>query len=109
MPTRPSRCSITPSLSLLSGRGRILGLERGSELVAYGVLQHDLKAEDDPCEVLGLSPGTSVVKLAGAAVGHDWRGAGLQRLPTSRAGRACWPVVLRCVRCCTGMAGIPAS
>lgn len=67
-------------LSLLSGRGRILGLERGSELVAYGVLQHDLKAEDDPCEGLGLSPGTSVVKLAGAAVGYDWRGAGLQRL-----------------------------
>ena len=60
-------------LSMLSGRGRILGLERGSALVAYGVLQHDLKAADNPCEALGLPPGTSVMKLAGAAVRHDWR------------------------------------
>lgn len=67
-------------LSLLAGRGRVLGIESGSRLIAYGVLQHDLLAYDNPCEALGLPLSSSVVKLAGAAVEHDWRGQGLQRL-----------------------------
>ena len=65
--------------SLLDGRGRVLGVLRDEELVAYGVLQHDLLPADDPRPQLGLAPTRPVRKLAGAAVARAWRGRGLQR------------------------------
>ena len=65
--------------SLLEGRGRVLGGWSGEQLVAYGVLQHDLLPEDAPRELLGLPPRAGLCKLAGAAVHPAWRGGGLQR------------------------------
>jgi GNAT superfamily N-acetyltransferase len=65
--------------SLLGGRGRVLGGWSGEQLVAYGVLQHDLLPEDAPRELLGLPPRAGLCKLAGAAVHPAWRGGGLQR------------------------------
>lgn len=72
-------------LGLLQGRGQVIGAwceEDG--LVAYGVLQHDLLAEDDPRGLLGLEAAQPVCKLAGAAVAPSWRGLGLQRLLIAR-------------------------
>ena len=63
---------------LLKGRGRLVGLFE-QELVAYGVLQHDILANDDPREQLGYGASTSIAKLAGAAVASTHRGQGLQR------------------------------
>ncbi len=65
--------------SLLHGRGRVIGAWHGAALVAYGVLQHELLAEDDPRQLLGLAAGHPLAKLAGAAVAPSWRGHGLQR------------------------------
>ncbi|MCK9516899.1 MAG: GNAT family N-acetyltransferase [Ottowia sp.] len=65
--------------SLLQGRGRVLGAWRGDELVAYGVLQHVLSAEDRIQALLGLAPGAPLLKLAGAAVAPALRGQQLQR------------------------------
>ena len=65
--------------SLLHGRGRVIGAWAGTQLVAYGVLQHDLLPEYDPRPHLHLAPDHPVAKLAGAAVDPDWRGQGLQR------------------------------
>ena len=70
--------------SLLDGRGRVIGAWQGEALVAYGVLQHELLAEDDPRRVLGLAAGHPLAKLAGAAVAPEWRGLGLQRLLIER-------------------------
>ncbi|AVO49773.1 hypothetical protein C6568_11295 [Melaminivora suipulveris] len=70
--------------ALLAGRGRVLGGWRGQELVAYGVLQHDLLPEDDQRALLGLAPAQPLYKLAGAAVAPAWRGRGLQRLLIQR-------------------------
>lgn len=64
---------------LLHGRGRVIGAWQGDALVAYGVLQHDLQAHDDPRALLGLGAAHAVYKLAGAAVEPQWRGQGLQR------------------------------
>lgn len=65
---------------LLAGRGRVVGAWHGDTLIAYGVLQHDLLAQDDPRAMLGLNGTLSVHKLAGAAVDPAWRGHGLQRM-----------------------------
>lgn len=65
--------------SLLHGRGRVIGAWHDDALVAYGVLQHALLAEDDPRRLLGLAADHPLAKLAGAAVAPDWRGRGLQR------------------------------
>lgn len=65
--------------SLLGGRGRVPGGWAGDALVAYGVLQHDLLADDAPHALLGLPAAAPLCKLAGAAVRRDWRGHGLQR------------------------------
>ena len=64
---------------LLHGRGRVIGAWHGAELAAYGVLQHDLLAHDDPRSLLGLHAAHALCKLAGAAVLPQWRGLGLQR------------------------------
>ena len=64
---------------LLNGRGLVLGALADSQLVAYGVLQHDLLAQDDPRTVFGFAADRQVGKLAGAAVAPGWRGQGLQR------------------------------
>lgn len=66
--------------SLLNGRGRVFGGLAGDQLVAYGVLQHDLLAQDDPRTLFGFKPDRRAAKLAGAAVAPGWRGQGLQRL-----------------------------
>lgn len=73
---------------LLQGRGRVIGAWQGGALVAYGVLQHDLLAQDDPRALLGLAPGHALYKLAGAAVAPAWRGQGLQRQLIAR--RVAW-------------------
>lgn len=73
---------------LLAGRGRVLGAWDGDALVAYGVLQHDLLAHDDPRPLLGLAADHPLRKLAGAAVAPRWRGLGLQRLLVER--RMAW-------------------
>lgn len=64
---------------LLGGRGRLIGIEDDDRLVAYGVLQHDLHADDNPREQLGVLPGAELLKLAGSGVDHRYRGKGLQR------------------------------
>ena len=71
-------------LSLLQGRGRVLGGWAGAALVAYGVLQHELLAQDAPHALLGLAADAPLCKLAGAAVDPAWRGQGLQRLLIER-------------------------
>ena len=66
--------------SLLQGRGRVVGAWHSpTELIAYGVLQHDLLPSDDPREHLQLPKQQAVAKLAGAAVAPAWRRRGLQR------------------------------
>ena len=65
--------------SLLQGRGHIFGARAGAQLVAYGLLQHDLLPEDNPRALLGAAPQRLLAKLAGAAVAPHWRGQGLQR------------------------------
>ena len=64
---------------LLAGRGRILGCFDGGALIAYGVLQTEILAYDDPRAELGYAPDRGIAKLAGAAVAPSHRGAGLQR------------------------------
>ena len=64
---------------LLGGRGRILGCFDGGALVAYGVLQTEILAYDDPRTELGYGADRGIAKLAGAAVAPSHRGAGLQR------------------------------
>lgn len=73
---------------LLQGRGRVIGAWQGGALAAYGVLQHDLLAQDDPRALLGLAHGHALYKLAGAAVAPAWRGQGLQRQLIAR--RVAW-------------------
>lgn len=67
-------------VSMIGDRGQVIGLFNGADLVAYGVLQHDLKLGDNPLPALGLPAQTPICKLAGAAVAQDWRHQGLQRL-----------------------------
>ncbi|MFG1462358.1 hypothetical protein V5F77_05610 [Xanthobacter sp. DSM 24535] len=65
--------------SILNGRGRVIGAFEG-RLIAYGILQHDHSPADDPRPELGLAPGASVGRLAGASVAPAFRGRGLQRI-----------------------------
>ena len=65
--------------SLLAGRGQVVAAFDGPRLIAYGVLQHDLLAEDGLPAALAPPAGTPLLKLAGAAVAPPWRGLGLQR------------------------------
>ena len=65
--------------SILTRRGTILGYRHQGELIAYGVLMHELPDGDRTWEVLGLTERTPLIKLAGAAVHPEWRGRGLQR------------------------------
>ena len=64
---------------LLAGRGRILGCFDRGALIAYGVLQTEILAYDDPRAELGYAADRGIAKLAGAAVAPSHRGAGLQR------------------------------
>ncbi len=67
---------------LLAGRGIILGARHEGGLIAYGVLQHDLAADDDPRRLLGLAVGEPLAKLAGVSVRPGERGQGWQRSVT---------------------------
>ena len=65
--------------AILRRRGTILGYQREGELLAYGVLMHELPEGDTTYRLLGLEASTPLIKLAGAAVHPAWRGKGLQR------------------------------
>ncbi|GGF89280.1 hypothetical protein GCM10007301_56500 [Azorhizobium oxalatiphilum] len=74
---------------ILDGRGQMQGVFDAGELVAYGVLQRDLPAYDDPRPHIGAPADASVAKLAGASVASAYRGRGLQRaLIAARVGLA---------------------
>jgi hypothetical protein len=62
---------------ILSGGGRIIGVLRGGELIAYGVLQLELPPSEDARPLLGLLPGDRLAKLAGAAVLPSAWGGGI--------------------------------
>ena len=64
--------------NLLQGQGQVISAWAQDELIAYGVLQHELEPEDQLPEALRLT-GRPLIKLAGAAVAPAWRGQGLQR------------------------------
>lgn len=64
---------------MLGPRGRTLGVFDGHALVAYGVLQHDIPATDDPRDAVGLPFSIPLMKLAGTSVAPSHRGRGLQR------------------------------
>lgn len=64
---------------LLGGRGAGIGVFDDAHLIAYGLIQHDLPAYDDPRPLVGAAPGVAVVKLSGASVDPAYRGRGLQR------------------------------
>lgn len=66
--------------SILSGRGRTIGLFDADRLVAYGILQHDHTPSDGPHRLLRLPAEAAVGRLAGASVHPDYRGLGLQRV-----------------------------
>lgn len=66
-------------VGILSGRGRIISVWDGPALIAYGVLQRQLPAYDDPRPHIGAAADAPVAKLAGASVEISRRGAGLQR------------------------------
>ena len=75
--------------SLLHGRGQVIGARSGAQLVAYGVLLHQLLPSDDPRPLLHLAPERPLAKLAGACVAPSWRGQRLQRaLIAQRMARA---------------------
>lgn len=65
--------------SVLNGRGQMIGALSGGQLVAYGVLLHQLLPSDDPRPLLHLAPQQPLAKLAGASVAPRWRGQHLQR------------------------------
>lgn len=66
--------------SILGGRGWVVGIHDGPELVAYGILQHDHAPKDGPHRLLGLDPERPVGRLAGASVHPAYRGRGIQRV-----------------------------
>lgn len=69
--------------------GVTLGGFANSRLVAYGVLQWTLAADDDPRTRFGLTAGTRLAKLAGSSVHPDWRGKGLhEQVITRRSEQA---------------------
>ena len=65
--------------SVLHGRGQMIGALSDGQLVAYGVLLHQLLPSDDPRPLLHLAPQQPLAKLAGASVAPSWRGQHLQR------------------------------
>lgn len=65
--------------AILGGRGRMIGVFAADRLIAYGVLQHVIPADDDPRPLVGAGAAVQRVKLAGASVAPDQRGSGLQR------------------------------
>jgi len=65
--------------AILQRRGTILGYHEAGQLLAYGVLMHELPEGDTTHRILGLDARTPLIKLAGAAVHPQWRGRGLQR------------------------------
>lgn len=72
---------------ILAGRGQMKGVFHDGALVAYGVLQTELPAYDDPRPYIGAAPDAPVAKLAGASVAPSFRGRGLQRaLIAARVG-----------------------
>lgn len=62
---------------ILGGDGRIVGVMRDDELVAYGVLQLELPPSEDARPILGLAPADRLAKLAGASVLPDIWGGGI--------------------------------
>lgn len=75
--------------SVLQGRGQVIGALSGDELVAYGLLLHQLLPSDDPRPELHLPPQQPLAKLAGASVAPRWRGQRLQhQLIQRRMARA---------------------
>lgn len=75
--------------SVLHGRGQVIGALSGDELVAYGLLLHQLLPSDDPRPELHLPPQQPLAKLAGASVAPHWRGQRLQhQLIQRRMARA---------------------
>jgi GNAT superfamily N-acetyltransferase len=62
---------------ILNGGGRIVGVKRDDELVAYGVLQLELPPSEDARPVLGLAPADRLAKLAGASVLPEIWGGGI--------------------------------
>lgn len=75
--------------SVLHGRGQVIGALSGDELVAYGLLLHQLLPSDDPRAELRLPPQQPLAKLAGASVAPHWRGQRLQhQLIQRRMARA---------------------
>lgn len=57
----------------------IIGLFDQSELVAYGVLQHDLPAHEKLPPAIATDPQRQQLMLSGISVAPEWRGLGLQR------------------------------
>ena len=58
---------------LLLGRGRVIGAWHGAALAAYGVLQHDLLAQDDPRALQYRYGGHArylLARVPGAALAH---------------------------------------
>lgn len=67
------------SLQQLMQKSRVLGLFHGNELVAYGVLQHQLEDDELLPESLAPDPARPQLALAGISVSPQWRGHSLQR------------------------------
>ena len=67
------------SLQQLLQKSRVTGLFHGDELVAYGVLQHQLPPEERLPESLAADPARPQLALAGISVSPQWRGHSLQR------------------------------
>lgn len=80
--------------TIFAGRGFFKGIFDGPALIAYGILQHDHAAADDPRPSLGLAPGAPVGRLAGARVAPAYRGRGLQRVLISARVAAAPPDML---------------
>lgn len=67
------------SMAQLMHKSRVTGLFHGDELVAYGVLQHQLDADERLPESLTPDPTRPQLALAGISVSPQWRGHSLQR------------------------------
>lgn len=70
--------------SVLAGDGHILGVRSSGRLVAYGILQCRIAADDGAWQELGLPVGGPLAKASGCAVASAQRGHGLHRELTRR-------------------------
>ncbi len=61
-------------IRMVGADGETTGVFAGPDLVAYGILQWRLPAQDDPRAVFGLAPDAPLAKLAGTSVRPDWWG-----------------------------------